>query len=67
MAPLDNFMYFENSKIGINLEDVSEFRIQPLRQSDGKTVEGLVFYKRLGERTVILDRYDIANFEQNHL
>lgn len=63
MTILSNFLYFEESKIGINLEEIGEFRIEPLRQSDGKTVRALVFYKKSGERTVI----SIASFEQNHL
>lgn len=75
MATLENFIYFENSKTGINFDEVSDFCIgktveHPMAldpESYGKTMETLVFHMKNSRKVIISSPNDIANFEQNYL
>lgn len=63
---LNNFLYFENARAAINLNETVAFLIEK-RFSNDAEVEVLVFRMKNKQSFVIWDSRDIANFEQNHL
>lgn len=69
MAIPSNFMYFENSKIGVNMNEVVAFRIGEIvaQESPMAISSGLIFEMKDSSCVEIEDKKDIENFEQNHL
>lgn len=70
MKVLENFLYFENSRIGVNKNEVETFRIGNVAERVGSSVasvEAITFEMKSGNSIIIKNKWDAKDFAQDYL
>lgn len=70
MKVLENFLYFENSRIGVNKNEVEIFRIGDVAEhvgSGGGSINGITFEMKSGNLIIVKNKWDIKDFTQDYL